>query len=162
MDDYARSILGPNERILYETQLSAFNYIPAFLEILACGIAGVFAHIYIGNISPWIIAACVAAISIIIIFMPWLERNSSEFVITNKRLIFKTGVISRNVFEIRLSKIESVDLEQGILGRILGYGNISVHGTGDTKKTFRMIDQPVEFRRQINMAEETARGGSND
>jgi uncharacterized membrane protein YdbT with pleckstrin-like domain len=80
---------------------------------------------------------------------PYLVSKFSEFGITNKRLIIKTGILSRRTLELNLSKIESVNVNQSILGRILGYGSIGVIGTGGTKEYFVSIKNPLEFRRKL-------------
>jgi uncharacterized membrane protein YdbT with pleckstrin-like domain len=80
---------------------------------------------------------------------PFMISKFSEFGITNKRLIIKTGILSRKTLELNLSKIESVNVNQSILGRILGYGNIGVIGTGGTKEYFVSIKNPLEFRRKF-------------
>ena len=78
---------------------------------------------------------------------PAIIRWSSEFVITNKRIIIKTGFISRNTFEMNLSKIESVNVDQSFMGRILGYGSMTIIGTGGTRESFHNITKPLEFRK---------------
>jgi uncharacterized membrane protein YdbT with pleckstrin-like domain len=74
---------------------------------------------------------------------PYLVSKFSEFGITNKRLIIKTGILSRRTLELNLSKIESVNVNQSILGRILGYGSIGVIGTGGTKEYFISIKRSI-------------------
>ncbi|MFT4032710.1 MAG: PH domain-containing protein [Siphonobacter sp.] len=78
----------------------------------------------------------------------WIRKASNEFVVTNKRIVIKTGFISRNSVELNLDKVESVDVQQTFLGRILGYGTIVVNGTGTTHTGFQYIDNPLEFRRK--------------
>jgi uncharacterized membrane protein YdbT with pleckstrin-like domain len=80
---------------------------------------------------------------------PYLVSKFSEFGITNKRLIIKTGILSRRTLELNLSKIESVNVNQSLLGRMLGYGSIGVIGTGGTKEYFVSIKNPLEFRRKF-------------
>ena len=80
---------------------------------------------------------------------PLIDRACSEFAITNRRVIIKLGLVSRRTFEMNLSKIESVNVDQSLLGRMLGYGTITVIGTGGTRETFADIAAPVEFRRQF-------------
>ena len=67
---------------------------------------------------------------------PALDRWADEFVVTNKRVIVKTGLISRRTLEMNLNKIESVNVDQSILGRLLNYGTITIIGTGGTKESF--------------------------
>lgn len=81
--------------------------------------------------------------------LPALDRWSDEFVITNKRVICKTGIVSRKTFEMNLNKIESVNVDQSIMGRMLGYGTITVIGTGGTRESFPDIAQAVEFRKKF-------------
>ena len=78
-----------------------------------------------------------------------VQQWTSEFVITSKRVIIKTGLISIQTLEMNLSKIESVNVDQSILGRILGYGSITVVGTGGSSETFHEIKNPVLFRKQF-------------
>ena len=80
---------------------------------------------------------------------PLIAYYTSEFAITNKRLIIKTGFISRNTFEMNLSKIESINVIQGILGRILGYGTVVIMGTGSTREPFTSIRDPLTFRKKF-------------
>lgn len=81
--------------------------------------------------------------------IPLIARYTDEFAVTNKRVIIKTGLISRKTFEMNHSKIESVNVDQSILGRILGYGTISIVGSGGSKEEFPNIKSPVEFRKKI-------------
>ncbi len=80
---------------------------------------------------------------------PLIDSVTSEFAITNKRIIIKVGFISRRTIEMNLTKVESVSIEQSILGRILGYGTIKVIGTGGTREPFSGIANPLEFRKQF-------------
>lgn len=80
---------------------------------------------------------------------PLITYYTSEFVITNKRIMIKTGFISRNTFEMNHSKIESINVHQSILGRIWGYGTIIIMGTGSTREPFAAICDPLTFRRKF-------------
>ncbi|SMC55328.1 PH domain-containing protein [Polynucleobacter kasalickyi] len=79
----------------------------------------------------------------------WLAYclSSNEYVITNKRIVVKEGIISRRIVEINLSKIESVTVNQGVFGRLLGCGSFTIIGSGGTRETFRNIDNPVKIKR---------------
>ena len=80
---------------------------------------------------------------------PALARWSDEFVVTNKRVIIKTGIISRKTLEMNLNKIESVNVDQSIMGRLLGYGDVTIIGTGGTRESFPNIGNAVEFRKRF-------------
>jgi len=96
----------------------------------------------------WIIFVSLKAILTLFI-APLIAFSTSEFAITNKRVIIKVGLISRRTLEMNLNKIESVNVNQGILGRLLGYGTIVVVGTGGTKEPFAAISDPLTFRKKF-------------
>jgi uncharacterized membrane protein YdbT with pleckstrin-like domain len=78
-----------------------------------------------------------------------IHYASSEFAITNKRVLIKVGFIHRHTLEMLLTKVETVRVDQGLAGRLLGYGTIVVTGTGGTNEPFPSIANPLEFRRQV-------------
>jgi uncharacterized membrane protein YdbT with pleckstrin-like domain len=95
------------------------------------------------------LGAAAVLIGIVPFAMAQIKRASSEFAVTNKRVIVKTGLIKRKTMEMFLHKIESVSVDQSVPGRMLGYGTLALHGTGGTSETFHDIDTPLEFRRQV-------------
>ncbi len=99
----------------------------------------------------WIVFLSLRAVFTLFI-APLIEFLTSEFAITNKRIIIKIGFISRRTLEMNLGKVESIIVDQSILGRILGYGTINVIGTGGTKEPFADIRAPLDFRRQYQQA----------
>lgn len=78
---------------------------------------------------------------------PLIDYHTSEFAITSKRIIIKVGLIRRRTMELNIPKVESVNVDQSILGRILGYGSISIVGTGGSRETFNKISKPLDFRK---------------
>jgi uncharacterized membrane protein YdbT with pleckstrin-like domain len=83
-------------------------------------------------------------------FKSLIAYATSEFAVTNKRILFKIGFIRRNSLEIFLRKIEAINVRQGIIGRILGYGTITVTGTGGTHQPFHKISSPLKFRKRAH------------
>ncbi len=79
----------------------------------------------------------------------YLTYISSEYAVTNKRVIVKIGVISRRTMETLLQKIEAISVDQTILGRMCNYGTITVIGTGGTQESFENIADPLGFRRAV-------------
>ena len=75
--------------------------------------------------------------------------TSSEFGVSTKRVLMKTGFLSRHSLETLLSKVESISVHQGLLGRLLGFGAIVVGGTGGSRELFFGIRAPLEFRRHV-------------
>ena len=105
-------------------------------------------HIAYETRLHWIVFFSLKALLTLFI-APLIARATSEFAITNKRIIIKVGLISRHTLEMNLSKVESVIVDQSIWGRILGYGSITVIGTGGTNEPFTHIANPMEFRKQF-------------
>jgi len=96
-----------------------------------------------------------AVIGVLLIFtamitgvISFIKYTTSEFGITNKRVIVKVGFISRNSLEVLLNKVEGIQVNQDILGRMLDYGSITISGTGGTKDPFHKIEAPFEFRKK--------------
>ena len=85
--------------------------------------------------------------------LPLIEYWTSEFAVTTKRVIMKVGWVARRVLELDLHKIESVNVDQPLLGRLLDYGTITVIGTGGTRETFHRIALPLAFRKAFQEQE---------
>jgi len=96
-----------------------------------------------------ILGVVAIAIGVLDLVAAMIRRSGAEFAVTNKRVIFKTGLMKRSSEEIFLSKIESVTVNEGLWGRALNYGTINVRGTGGTLEPFHKIAHAQEFRRQI-------------
>ena len=139
---YVESNLLPNEQITYRAKL---HWIIYTLPVIVCLIAIVVA---LGG-GGWIAGTAIGIVGFVLFLPPWIKGGSSEFAITNKRVLIKVGLIRRHSLELLLQKVEGIGVDQGVLGRILGYGTITVSGVGGTKETFQMISNPLEFRRQV-------------
>jgi uncharacterized membrane protein YdbT with pleckstrin-like domain len=138
---YVESNLLPNEQITYRARLHRIIYLfPAAMFAIAILVT-------IGG--SWIAGSALGVIGVVLLLPPWIRSSSSEFAITNKRVLIKVGLIRRHSLELLLQKVEGIGVDQGFLGRILGYGTITVSGVGGTKEAFRMISNPLEFRRQV-------------
>jgi uncharacterized membrane protein YdbT with pleckstrin-like domain len=92
--------------------------------------------------------------------LPWFLRRSAEFAVTDRRVLIKVGVFSRRTVDLNLSKVESVDVDQGFWGRLLGYGTLVVVGTGGTRESFSHIADPFAFRRAVQQAGADLQGPS--
>jgi uncharacterized membrane protein YdbT with pleckstrin-like domain len=80
---------------------------------------------------------------------PFKKRCTTELAVTNRRVIYKTGFIRRISREINIAQVESVIVKQGIMGRLVGYGEVTVVGTGGSWDPMPTISKPVEFRSHI-------------
>jgi len=78
-----------------------------------------------------------------------IKYSTSEFGLSNKRVLMKAGFIRRNSIEVLLSKVEGIQVKQSILGRVLDYGSIIVSGTGGMNDPFHKITNPMKFRRKV-------------
>jgi len=78
-----------------------------------------------------------------------VRRNATEIAVTSRRVLIKTGIVNRRTLELLLSRIESIGVNETPLGRMLGYGTVVLRGTGGTPEPFDRIDQPLEFRKQV-------------
>jgi uncharacterized membrane protein YdbT with pleckstrin-like domain len=96
----------------------------------------------------WVIFFSLKSIFTLTIYA-WMKRWLSEFVITNRRIVIKEGFIARRTFEMNLSKIETVNVDQTVMGRILNFGSITIIGTGGTTETFHNIAHPMTFRQKF-------------
>jgi uncharacterized membrane protein YdbT with pleckstrin-like domain len=143
LDDH----LLAGERIVYRARVHWSIFATAILVIaLGIGLA-----IVLGVYQPayWYAGAALAGIGLLLAIAPAIHYASSEFAVTDKRVVAKLGFIERESLETLLSKIEAIGVDQGIVGRMLGYGTITITGTGGTEESFPRIADPLEFRRQI-------------
>lgn len=79
-----------------------------------------------------------------------LQRYATELGLTNRRLIAKHGLVVRKTMELNLTRVESLSVDQSIMGRIFDFGTVTVNGTGTGHAAFRFIDKPLAFRRALN------------
>ena len=85
----------------------------------------------------------------------FIRRAATELAVTDHRVIYKTGLLSRHTIEMNRDKVESVDVDQSLLGRILGYGTVIVRGTGGSLEPMRNIGDPLTFRTHITASPST-------
>jgi uncharacterized membrane protein YdbT with pleckstrin-like domain len=155
---YIAKNLNPGERILYETRLHWIVLLRAMVADAVVGGGGI-------ALLVWSIAGQhtergeaqmigIAGVTLIvlgglILAIATLRRNSTEMAVTNKRIIIKKGFFTKRTIELFLSKVESIDVEQTLGGRMLGFGSITVRGIGGTNEPFSRVADPLEFRRQV-------------
>src|SRR5262245_6352581 len=138
---YIEANLLPGETVVQRAKL---HWI-VFLKALAVFVVGL-ALLYF---DPKLIGLIVMAFGLLMALPPWIERVSSEFGVTSKRVIIKVGVIKRRTLELLIRQVEAISVDQSLTGRMLNYGTITLTGTGGVKETFHNISHPLEFRRSI-------------
>ena len=126
---YVDKTIGKNETIIYRVQ---FHWTYTFLAFLNLLLLGAF------------------IIGIYYFLKMMINKWTTERVLTNERYIQKIGWISRDTEEMSLDRIEEVNLNQSLLGRILGFGTVEISGTGSGKINLRYIDNPLIFQKHLN------------
>ena len=142
---YVEKNLMPGEQIEYRANLHWLVFVlPTLLFIAAIWLFFSLG----GNIAKFL--ALILIVGVLVTGLhAVIERMTSEFAVTNKRVLIKTGLIRRHSLETLLTKIESIGVAQSILGRILGFGTIVISGTGGSKEPFHKIADPMQFRRRV-------------
>jgi uncharacterized membrane protein YdbT with pleckstrin-like domain len=146
---YVEHVLQPGEEIKHISRLTWIIYLPGIV-LMIVGLIGLMLLPH-GQPNPFLVAivAVVAALGGINIFYAWFRRWTTEIAVTNRRVIYKRGFIRRHTIEMNMDKIESVDVDQSIMGRLFDYGTITVHGTGTGIEPLYKIDSPIEFRNNV-------------
>ena len=148
---YIDRVLQPGEQILYSSKLHWMIYLPAVLSlIIAIGIFGfaLSADRDTAGIA-FLVGVTLFVFALFIFIGAWIERWTTEIEVTDRRVVYKRGLIRRETVEMNMDKVESVDVNQSILGRIFDYGDVIVRGTGVGWKPLRKIDAPLTFRNHI-------------
>jgi uncharacterized membrane protein len=167
---YIESTLVPGETVVYRTRLHwivMLGHVIAgcFLLILP-GILLLyyaFNHAEIERTSQQIMrggGVGLIVIGIIVIIVGMVRRNATEMAVTNRRVVIKTGLAARKTIEMLLNKVETIEVNEPPVGRMLGYGSITIIGTGGTPEPFHKIAHPLEFRSQVQQQIEKLRPGS--
>jgi len=155
---YVEKHLIEGETIIYETRLHWIVLVGPFLLAALFGLPGLGMFILSGRTtsdktvaseSLIILGVAFFAVALIFIVRGILVRNATEMTVTNKRVFVKVGLAARRTVELLLSRVESIGVQESVMGRMLGYGTVIVHGTGGTPEVFNMIAHPLEFRTQV-------------
>lgn len=131
MSSYVDSVLIPEERVLHRATISLWPY--AF----------------------WILLGIITAVVVIglgILGWVWSKTRATEIAITNKRVIAKFGFISRRTVEINLNKVESIQVDQTLFGRVFNFGTVIISGAGNPVAPIPGVARPLEFRRNFMVA----------
>lgn len=145
---YLKQSLAPGETIVAVFKLHWSMWV-RFWVVIALGIVAVVA-LLVAQVAWAALAA--AIIAILIAGYQWLWLRAIEQGVTNRRVVHKTGIVSRTTTELRLASIETVDLRQPFWGRIFGFGNVEITGRGETAMVLDRIARPIEVKREIECA----------
>jgi uncharacterized membrane protein YdbT with pleckstrin-like domain len=137
IESYVDEVLQPGEHVEYQARLHPIIFFPSFLVF---GVGVGFLASGSGRVSVILIL-----LSFLSIFGAWLIWRTTEIAVTDQRVIYKTGYISRKTIEMNRNKIESVEVSQSVLGRLFNYGTVTVRGTGMGIEPIRNIEAPLAF-----------------
>ncbi len=150
---YVKSILQPNERIIIIGKLHWIIYIHAMSLVIAGAALVILETVFLGwnaRSLAVFITAIVFGVAILISFVhAWFIQWITELAVTDRRVIYKRGFISRHTVEMNMDKVETVDVDQSFMGRLLDYGTIHVLGTGQGIESLRRVAQPLALRNAI-------------
>jgi uncharacterized membrane protein YdbT with pleckstrin-like domain len=149
---YVERHLLAGEQVVYKTRLHWVLFLkPALLSLGGVALAVVLRQV---QDPPWLwmIGAAVALIGLVWALVHYVELMTSEFAVTSSRLIMKVGLISRYTTELLLAKVETIGVHQDLMGRLLGYGDLVVTGTGGAREVFRRVRDPIGFRNHVQQA----------
>ena len=152
MGRYIDDILQPGEKVLYSTNAHWIFFLPAIAGWVVAAALLVLSGMVPAGPSALICLSMAAIAAILALYKTvtaWFHRWTTETDVTNFRVVHKTGFIQRQTFEMSVDKVESVDVNQSILGRILNYGDVTVLGVGEGGKTLDTIASPLSFRNAI-------------
>lgn len=138
---YVQSVLVPDETVIVQARTHWFIYLAAWFWL---AVAAVFVLLLP---LPWsVLGYLLLACGLFLFIKAWLYVHSTELAVTTRRVIAKFGLIRRETVELRHSKVESLHVNQTIIGRLFNYGSIVVTGSGGTNAPIPYIADPLRFR----------------
>ena len=149
---YVEQVLQPGETVIYATSLHWLVYLRAIVLLIfavVCLVVAAGMSDEIAKLVLKIVAAAFVLLALLSAVGALIRRSTTELAVTDKRVIFKTGILQRHSMEMNRSKVETVGVDQSILGRMLGYGTIVVRGTGGSFEPIPFIGDPLTFRSHI-------------
>jgi membrane protein YdbS with pleckstrin-like domain len=149
---YYTKVLQPDETVKVVGRLHWSIYIRGVV-VLAVAAALLVGSLWLPDpdwqrTAQWA-AAVVGALGLLLLLGAWIRRRSTEIVVTDRRVIYKRGLLSRHTVEMNVSKIETVDVEQGLAGRIWSYGTVVIRGTGSGFEPLVGVGSPLAIRNAI-------------
>ena len=151
MSSYVESVLAQGESVVYRAEISQWKFFRSYLVggVLVLGAVGGYFAWGDQSTQSLTMAAVPLAIGIVVILAAIIRRSTTELVLTDRRIIMKRGLVSRNTVEINLAKVESLHVNQGLMGRMFNYGDVTVVGTGASLEPLLGISSPLELRKRM-------------
>ena len=152
MGRYIEEILQPGEKVLYSTNEHWMFFLPAIAAWVVVAVFLVLWRFFAADALALVCLAFAAVAGLAALYWTataWFHRWTTETDVTNMRVVHKTGFIKRRTFEMSLDKVESVDVNQSVLGRLLNYGDLTIQGVGEGTQTISTVSSPLAFRSAI-------------
>ena len=152
MSSYVESVLASGENVIYRAAISRWKFFLSYFLgglLVIVGIAAVFFTSFGSDLPTRIAGAVPLVLGLAIMLSAVIRRRTTELVLTDRRIIAKRGIVSRDTVEMNLTKVESLHVSQGFLGRMLDYGDVAVVGTGSSLEPLRGVSRPLELRRAL-------------
>ena len=148
---YVQRVLQPGEVVRHTATTHWIVYWPGATCVIAAGAVLIWARFMPQSMLIWLqaLAGLLAVVAVFLLIREWFGWWTTEVAVTNLRVIYKTGLIQRKTNEMNMDKVESVQVDQSILGRILDYGTVIITGTGVGLETLTGVAQPIELRNSI-------------
>ena len=147
---YVQEVLQPGEEVRYQASIHWITYLHGALWLVAAALVWMIVP------ASWRDSVIVMVIRLILVgggvyFLAraWFDWWITEIAVTNRRVIYKRGFISRSTAEMHMDKIASVKVDQSILGRIFDYGKVAIVGTGSGEESLGTIDAPIAAPLQL-------------
>lgn len=145
---YIQDSLGANETVHYIGHFPMINYAMGYGALIIAAVLGIWSN----NAGYPIMAIVAVAAGVIVFLMIMIPIWTTEIGVTNQRVIIKRGFVSRQTMELQLRSIEEVSVDQGIVGRIFGFGKINISGTGEDQIDLPSIGDPLLLRKHLQEA----------
>jgi uncharacterized membrane protein YdbT with pleckstrin-like domain len=150
---YLKHILQPGERVIFDGHLHWIIYRKAIFWFICTLIAGAAAIHFRYTDYRWTallaLVIVLGLLTLVFAIHAWWKSFTTEIAVTTTRVIYKRGFLQRHTAEMNMDKVESVDVDQSLLGRILGYGTVDIKGTGASIEQLVHIAHPLELRNAI-------------
>jgi len=142
---YINQSLGRNESLHYKAHLPTVRHVAGWGVLILSVITSLAAAV--GNFEWIAVVPAVVGMGLFVVIM--LPVWTTEIGVTTQRLVYKRGLLQRATKELQLRAIEEVNLKQGLLGRLLNYGNVELHGTGVDDIRLPTLGDPIAVQRAM-------------
>ena len=152
---YLEKSLVPGETVVYRTGLHWVVLVPSVLVGVCLALLAIVVwRASMGSEQSasralTLVGLTLLGLGIVTIIHGLVRRRATEIAVTSMRIFIKRGLVTRHTTELLLAKVESIAINEPLMGRILGYGTVVVRGTGGTPEPFDKIANPLEFRREV-------------